>query len=88
MASRLEGKIALVTGTSRGLGQYFARALAKAGADLAITSRDKDSLSGFAGEIQVPRRNGRTRSGHQGTGVASAGDPIQGKGTNIGEYGV
>jgi len=49
----LSGKIALVTGTSRGLGQYFARALAKAGADLAITSRDKDSLFGFAGEIHA-----------------------------------
>ncbi len=49
----LSGKVALVTGTSRGLGQYFARALAKAGADLAITSRDKDSLSNFAGEIHA-----------------------------------
>jgi NAD(P)-dependent dehydrogenase (short-subunit alcohol dehydrogenase family) len=47
----LSGKIALVTGTSRGLGQYFARALAKAGADLAITSRDKNSLAAFSGEI-------------------------------------
>ena len=49
----LSGKVALVTGTSRGLGQYFARALAKAGADLAITSRDEDSLSNFAGEIHA-----------------------------------
>jgi gluconate 5-dehydrogenase len=49
----LSGKIALVTGTSRGLGQYFARALAKAGADLAITSRDKESLTAFAGEIHA-----------------------------------
>jgi gluconate 5-dehydrogenase len=49
----LSGKVALVTGTSRGLGQYFARALAKAGADLAITSRHKDSLSAFAEEIHV-----------------------------------
>jgi NAD(P)-dependent dehydrogenase (short-subunit alcohol dehydrogenase family) len=49
----LSGKVALVTGTSRGLGQYFARALAKAGADLAITSRDKDSLTAFAGDIQA-----------------------------------
>jgi gluconate 5-dehydrogenase len=47
----LAGKVALVTGTSRGLGQYFARALARAGADLAITSRDKSALSGFANEI-------------------------------------
>jgi gluconate 5-dehydrogenase len=49
----LSGKVALVTGTSRGLGQYFARALAKAAADLAITSRDKNSLSKFAGEIHA-----------------------------------
>jgi gluconate 5-dehydrogenase len=35
------------------LGQYFARALAKAGADLAITSRDKNSLAAFAGEVHA-----------------------------------
>ncbi len=49
----LTGKVALVTGASRGLGQYFGRALAKAGADLAITSRHKDSLSGYAEEIHA-----------------------------------
>ena len=47
----LSGKVALVTGTSRGLGQYFARALARAGADLAITSRKKETRSGSAGEL-------------------------------------
>lgn len=53
----LSGQVALVTGTSRGLGQYFARALAKAGADLILTSRNRDSLSPFAGEIeQLGRR--------------------------------
>jgi NAD(P)-dependent dehydrogenase (short-subunit alcohol dehydrogenase family) len=49
----LTGKVALVTGTSRGLGQYFARALARAGADIAMTSRDKRSLSAFAEEIHA-----------------------------------
>jgi len=49
----LSGKVALVTGTSRGLGQYFARALARAGADVAITSRDKNTLTAFASEIQA-----------------------------------
>jgi gluconate 5-dehydrogenase len=49
----LSGKVALVTGTSRGLGQYFARALARAGADIAMTSRDKQSLSAFADEIRA-----------------------------------
>lgn len=49
----LSGNVALVTGASRGLGQYFARALARAGADIAITSRDKNTLSRFADEIQA-----------------------------------
>jgi len=49
----LSGRIALVTGTSRGLGQYFVRALARAGADIAMTSRNKSSLSSFAEEIQA-----------------------------------
>jgi len=49
----LSGKVALVTGTSRGLGQYFARALARAGADVAITSRDKATLAEFASEIEA-----------------------------------
>ena len=47
----LTGQIALVTGTSRGLGQYFARALAHAGADLILTSRNEASLAPFADEI-------------------------------------
>jgi NAD(P)-dependent dehydrogenase (short-subunit alcohol dehydrogenase family) len=47
----LTGQVAIVTGTSRGLGQYFARALAKAGADLVLTSRNRNSLNEF--EIEV-----------------------------------
>lgn len=47
----LTGRVALVTGTSRGLGQYFARALARAGADLILTSRDRGSLAAFEEEI-------------------------------------
>lgn len=49
----LSGQVALVTGTSRGLGQYFARALARAGADIAMTSRDKSKLAAFAAEIEA-----------------------------------
>ncbi len=48
----LSGKVAVVTGTSRGLGQYMGRALAKAGADLVITSRHKDTLAEFQSEIE------------------------------------
>ncbi|MGC2329536.1 MAG: glucose 1-dehydrogenase [Candidatus Sulfotelmatobacter sp.] len=48
----LGGKVAIVTGTSRGLGQTFARALAGAGADLVLTSRSRESLSAFEAEIK------------------------------------
>jgi len=49
----LSGRVAIVTGTSRGLGQEFARSLAKAGADLILTSRHRDSLSTFEAEIKA-----------------------------------
>ena len=48
----LGGRVAIVTGTSRGLGQYLARALAKAGADLVLTSRDRHRLLPFEREMQ------------------------------------
>src|ERR1035437_10039647 len=49
----LTGKVALVTGTSRGLGQFFARALARAGADLISTSRQPATLGPFQSEIEA-----------------------------------
>jgi NAD(P)-dependent dehydrogenase (short-subunit alcohol dehydrogenase family) len=49
----LSGKVAVVTGASRGLGQYFGRALARAGADLVITSRKLDDLRHFQAEIET-----------------------------------
>jgi NAD(P)-dependent dehydrogenase (short-subunit alcohol dehydrogenase family) len=49
----LSGRVAIVTGTSRGLGQYMARALAKAGADLVLTSRTRESLQAFEAEVKT-----------------------------------
>jgi gluconate 5-dehydrogenase len=49
----LSGQVAMVTGTSRGLGQYFARALAKAGADLILTSRKRETLAEFEAEMRA-----------------------------------
>jgi NAD(P)-dependent dehydrogenase (short-subunit alcohol dehydrogenase family) len=49
----LSGKVAIVTGTSRGLGQYLGRALARAGADLVITSRHLERLNEFKAEIEA-----------------------------------
>ncbi len=48
----LKDRVAVVTGTSRGLGQYMGRALAKAGADLVITSRKREDLETFREEIE------------------------------------
>jgi NAD(P)-dependent dehydrogenase (short-subunit alcohol dehydrogenase family) len=49
----LSGRVAIVTGTSRGLGQYFARALAKAGADLVLTSRNREHVLPFEAEMKT-----------------------------------
>ena len=49
----LSGRVAIVTGTSRGLGQTFARALARAGADLVLTSRNGASLEEFEAELKA-----------------------------------
>jgi gluconate 5-dehydrogenase len=52
----LSGQTAIVTGASRGLGQHFARALAHAGADLVLTSRNRADLTAFAAEIEAMGR--------------------------------
>jgi len=49
----LTGKIALVTGASRGLGRHFALTLARAGADVAITSRTLASLDDSVRELNA-----------------------------------
>ncbi len=51
MAFDLTGHVAFVSGTSRGLGERFALTLAKAGADLVISSRTLDSLKGMQQQI-------------------------------------
>jgi NAD(P)-dependent dehydrogenase (short-subunit alcohol dehydrogenase family) len=48
----LLGRIALVTGASRGLGRSMALALAAAGADVALAGRDVERLDAVAGEIR------------------------------------
>ena len=53
----LRGKVALVTGGSRGLGREMVLAFAKAGADVAITSRKQEACDELAAE--VARTTGR-----------------------------
>ena len=56
---RLDGRVALVTGGTKGLGRAIAEALASAGADIVVSARDGEAASRVAGEI------GRTTGGRR-----------------------
>jgi NAD(P)-dependent dehydrogenase (short-subunit alcohol dehydrogenase family) len=47
----LDGRVALVTGASSGLGAHFARLLARHGADVVLAARRTDALAAVADEI-------------------------------------
>jgi len=54
---RLDGKVAVVTGSSKGLGKEMAIALAEAGATVALVARSRELLEGVRAEIA--RRGGK-----------------------------
>ena len=60
---RLDDKVALVTGASKGIGVAMARGLAEFGASVVLSSRKQDAVDAFAGEFKA--------NGLEATGVAA-----------------
>jgi NAD(P)-dependent dehydrogenase (short-subunit alcohol dehydrogenase family) len=62
----LKGKVALVTGGSRGLGRAMVLGMAEAGADVVITSRKLDACEEVAAEVEKLGRQALPYASHVG----------------------
>lgn len=82
---RLNGRTALITGGSRGLGRAMAQALAEAGADLILVGRERESLDAAQRELMERGRRVEIIVADVATpsGAASAGDQALALGVSI-----
>jgi NAD(P)-dependent dehydrogenase (short-subunit alcohol dehydrogenase family) len=62
----LTGRVALVTGSSRGLGYQMAKAFALHGADIIVASRKLDNCEAVASEIRAMGRRSLAHAAHCG----------------------
>lgn len=73
----LTGKVALVTGASRGLGWAMARSLAEAGATVVLNARDRDALAAKLAELESAGLRGEIAAfdvADEGAAVAAVAD--------------
>jgi NAD(P)-dependent dehydrogenase (short-subunit alcohol dehydrogenase family) len=70
MQISLEGKVALVTGASKGIGKAIARSMAESGAKVMLSSRKQDQLEAAAAEIDGETAVFAANAGDIGAGEA------------------
>ena len=72
----LSGKVALITGASRGIGEAIAHAYAEAGAKVVLSSRKQEGLDKVAADIQAKGGEALPIAAHTGSTAAVEEEPI------------
>lgn len=83
MMRELEGRAALITGASRGIGEAAARVMAEAGMAVALVARSADDIGRIAGELRADGRRAIARA----CDVADAGEVAGAVARTVSEFG-